>query len=282
MQRWFLMHWCLSCRQKDICQAVTREEFLKESFSTVKHIIIDEAQSFRDQEGDWYGKALRLTSSQDLPEPGFLWIFLDYLQTSHSFPTGLPDAAQHDPVESLTNVVRSASSIYGYVRDRMKEIVEHPSQGIPIPCLRSLVERATCAHPVTGRLEIQQIRFTETSQYVAGRCREYLREGYSAKDIAVLFCRDTDGQANAHWSLLAESLGLNSRIPFLTLESSSWREHAVIDSIQNFAGLERSIVFGIIPPSVQEEEKLLTNLLVWIASRAISDLHLLFMQRSSS
>ncbi|XP_068021491.1 schlafen family member 11-like isoform X2 [Melanerpes formicivorus] len=269
-------------RQKNICQAVTRVKFLKESFSDVKHIIIDEAQSFRDQEGDWYGKALRLTSSQDLPEPGFLWIFLDYFQTSHSFPTGLPDAGQHDPVESLTNVVRSASSIYGYVRERMKEIVEHPSQRIPIPCLRSLVERAMCAHPVTGRLEIQQIRFTETSQYVSGHCKEYLREGYSAKDIAVLFCRDTDAQANAHWSLLAERLGLKSGIPFVTTESSSWREHAVIDSIQNFAGLERSIVFGIIPPSMQEEESLLTNLLVWIASRAISDLHLLFMQRSSS
>ncbi|XP_054250225.1 schlafen family member 9-like [Indicator indicator] len=263
-------------QQKNICQAVTREEFLTESFSTVKHIIIDEAQTFRDQEGDWYEKALRLTSSQDLFEPGFLWIFLDYLQTSHSFPTGLPDAGQHDPVESLTNVVRNASSIYSYVRDRMKEIVECPTQGIPIPRLRDLVDRATCAHPVTGRLEIQQIKCTETGKYVSERCREYIREGYSGKDIAVLFYRDTDGQGNARRSLLAESLGLNSKIPFLKTEIGSWREQAVIDSIQNFAGLERSIVFGIIPSSMQKEENPFTNLLVWIASRAISDLHLLF------
>ncbi|XP_068021488.1 schlafen family member 11-like isoform X1 [Melanerpes formicivorus] len=265
-------------RQKNICQAVTREEFLKESFSAVKHIIIDEAQSFRDQEGDWYGKALRLTSSQDLPEPGFLWIFLDYLQTSHSFPTGLPDAGWHDPIESLTNVVRSASSIYGYVREKLNMILEHPSQGIPIPRLRRLVERAMCAHPVTGRLEVRWLEYSGLCEYVQKQCVSYIRNGYSVKDIAVLY-RDRDRWDN-FWISLVDNLELN--IKFVTTESSSWREQAVVDRIQNFAGLERSIVFGIIPPSMQEEEKLLTNLLVGIASRAILDLHLLFQYDSDS
>ncbi|XP_054250207.1 schlafen family member 9-like [Indicator indicator] len=268
-------------QQKNICQAVTREEFLTENFSTVKHIIIDEAQTFRDQEGDWYEKALTLTSSQDLPEPGFLWIFLDYLQTSHSFPTGLPDAGRHDPVESLTNVVRNASSIYGYVREKLDKILEHPTQGIPIPRLRVLVERATCAHPVTGRLEVRWVEFIESLEYVEEQCENYIRNGYSGKDIAVLFYRDTDG-LDGIWMTSIRDLDFDSHIEFVTMESSSWREQAVVDSIQNFAGLERSIVFGIIPSSMQKEEKPLTNLLVGIASRAILDLHLLFEYDSGS
>ncbi|NXJ93270.1 SLN13 protein, partial [Corythaixoides concolor] len=102
-------------QQKNICRAVTRVAFLKTSFNDVKHIIIDEAQNFQAGEGDWYNKALTLTSSPHLPEPGFFWIFLDYLQTSHCFSTGLPEATWHDPVESLTKVVRNANSICSYL-----------------------------------------------------------------------------------------------------------------------------------------------------------------------
>ncbi|KAM6373230.1 schlafen family member 13, partial [Pluvialis apricaria] len=98
-------------QQKNICQAVTRVTFLKASFNDVKRVVID-AQNFRDGEGDWYKKALALTSSLYFPEPGSFWIFLDYLQTSHCFPAGLPEAKWHDPIKSLTKVVRNANSIY--------------------------------------------------------------------------------------------------------------------------------------------------------------------------
>ncbi|KAM6118593.1 LOW QUALITY PROTEIN: schlafen family member 13 [Phoenicopterus ruber ruber] len=62
-------------RQKNICQAVTRVAFLKRKFNYVKHIN-DEAQNFQDGDGDWYNKALTLTSSPNLPSlafSGFSW-----------------------------------------------------------------------------------------------------------------------------------------------------------------------------------------------------------------
>ncbi|XP_009467229.1 PREDICTED: schlafen family member 13-like [Nipponia nippon] len=125
-------------QQKDICQAMTRVAFLRARLNHVKHIIIDEAQNFRDEEGDWYTKALTLTSSPHLPEPGFFWIFLDYLQKSHCFSTGLPEAKWHDPVESLTKVVRNANSIYSYLKEKMEMIVKNPTLNIPKQRLENL------------------------------------------------------------------------------------------------------------------------------------------------
>ncbi|NXG47060.1 SLFN8 protein, partial [Psilopogon haemacephalus] len=263
-------------QEENICQAATRVEFLQGSFGEVKHIIIDEAQSFRDEEGDWYEKAMRLTSSPDLPEPGFLWIFLDYLQTCHNFPTGLPDAGRHDPVESLTQVVRSSNSVYGYVRNTMKNVVEGYAQGIPLQRLKRLVERATCAHPVKGKLEIRMMESGEIIKYVVEHCREYSRNGHSCTDLAVLFYEHEGVFTEYCKSCLEGELQTSSRIPFKRMDNSSWRECAVVDSIQNFAGLERSIVFGILPVSVQKLEHLLTTGLVWIASRATLHLHVLF------
>ncbi|XP_009989836.1 PREDICTED: schlafen family member 13-like [Tauraco erythrolophus] len=141
-------------RQKNICQAVTRVAFLKTSFDNVKHVIIDEAQNFQDGKGDWYNKALTLTSSSHLPEPGFFWIFLDYLQTSHCFSTGLPEATWHDPVESLTKVVRNPNSIYSYLKEEMEKIVKYSYLNIPSRHLETLLCRATCAHAVQGCTEI--------------------------------------------------------------------------------------------------------------------------------
>lgn len=93
-------------------------------------------------------KALTLTSSQHLPEPGFFWIFLDCLQTSRSFSTGLPEAAWHDPVKSLTKVVCNTISIYSYVKENMEVIVKHTTLKIP----NQYLERLFCrARPPVGQ-----------------------------------------------------------------------------------------------------------------------------------
>ncbi|NXW31551.1 SLFN9 protein, partial [Phaetusa simplex] len=258
--------------QKNICQAVTRVAFLRGSFNYVKHIIIDEAQNFQDGEGDWYKKALALTSSADLPEPGFFWIFLDYLQTSHCFPTGLPEAKWHDPIESLTKVVRNASNVYSYLKENMETIVKHSTLNIPKQRLRKLLCRATCAHVVRGFMEIQNKRdINEIARYVAKHCHTYLKKGYSKKDIAILCYRDDEVQE--HREILASEMG-KSNISLRKTDEGP-QEYAILDSVRRFSGLERSIVFGIIPEHFLFQEKIFENILVCVASRANLNLHLL-------
>ncbi|NXN48038.1 SLN13 protein, partial [Rhinoptilus africanus] len=259
-------------RQKNICQAVTRVAFLKGIFNYVKHIIIDEAQNFQDGDGDWHKKALALTSSADLPEPGFFWIFLDYLQTSHCFSTGLPEAKWHDPVESLTKVVRNSSSIYSYLKQNMEVIVEHSTLNIPRERLAELLHRATCAHAVQGCIEVVERRDRdEVAKYVAEHCHMYLKKGYSKKDIAIL-CY-TDDEAQVYRGILASKM-TNSNMSLRNTEEGL-QEHTILDSVRRFSGLERRIVFGILPQSFPFWEEILENILVCVASRANLNLHLL-------
>ncbi|NXT52641.1 SLN13 protein, partial [Pluvianellus socialis] len=261
-------------RQKNICQAVTRVGFLKGRFNDVKHVIIDEAQNFQDGEGDWYGKASALTSSRHLPEPGFFWIFLDYLQTSHCFPTGLPELNWHDPIESLTKVVRNANSIYRFLKYNMEEIAKYSTLNIPRQYLTNLLCKATCAHAVQGSVakKSKQDR-NEIAKYVVKCCDTYLQKGYSKKDIAILCYRDEE--VKAYRGILASEIRKSNSTLSLRNTEEALEEHAILDSIRRFSGLERSIVFGIIPQSFPFHEEILRNILVCVASRATLNLHLL-------
>uniref|UniRef100_A0A8B9P4X8 Schlafen family member 13 n=1 Tax=Apteryx owenii TaxID=8824 RepID=A0A8B9P4X8_APTOW len=264
-------------RQKNICHAVTRVKFLTKSFDEVKHIIIDEAQNFQDGGGDWYNKAWTLTSSQHLPKPGILWIFLDYLQTSHCFSTGLPPVQWHDPVESLTKVVRNANSIYCYVKETMEDIVKNSILNIPKQRLEELLCKATCAHAVQGciRKESKLDKY-EIAKYVVEHCHRYLKMGYAEKDIAILCYRDEEVRA---YSQILKSQMKKSKLNMsLTKMEGGLEMHAVLDSIRRFSGLERSIVFGIIPVPIPSQEEIFRNILVCVASRANLQLHLLFEQ----
>ncbi|NXH67105.1 SLN13 protein, partial [Hydrobates tethys] len=261
-------------RQKNICQAVTRVAFLKASFDYVKHIIIDEAQNFQDGDGDWYKKALTLTSSSHLPEPGFFWIFLDYLQRSHCFSTGLPGTTWHDPVESLTKVVRNANSIYSYLKANMEMIVKYPTLNIPRQRLEKLLCGATCAHAVRGCIEIEHnLDRNRIAKYVAERCHTYLKQGYSEKDIAIL-CYSEE-EVEVYWGILVSEMKKSKSNISLKKMEGGLGEHAILDSIRRFSGLERSIVFGIIPPSFPFHKIISRNILVCVASRANLNLHLL-------
>ncbi|NXL87648.1 SLN13 protein, partial [Alectura lathami] len=260
--------------EKNICQAVTRVAFLRKNYSDVKHIIIDEAQNFQDGEGDWYNKALHLTSSPHLPEPGFLWIFLDYLQTTHCFETGLPEPTRHDPVESLTKVVRNANSIYHYLKNMMEEIVENTTLNIPQERLQWLLRTTTCAHGVQGHLEIVCKRDrNEIARYVAEHCCEYLKRGYSEKDITILCYRD-DEVRTYHGILTSELRSLKSNMS-LGKMNEELEEHTILDSFRRFSGLERIIVFGIIPDPLPIQNAIFKNVLVSVASRANLNMHLL-------
>ncbi|KAL8198773.1 UNVERIFIED_CONTAM: hypothetical protein K2H54_023726 [Gekko kuhli] len=123
---------CRTVRMRvgNMCQTVTRIDFLNGDYSRpVKHIVIDEAQSFQSKDGDWYGKAVRLTAV-DPCKPDVLWIFLDYLQTSHSKDSGLPDASKQEPQEWLTTGVRNATQVYNVMMHVTEMIANDRSEHV--------------------------------------------------------------------------------------------------------------------------------------------------------
>uniref|UniRef100_K9J366 Putative schlafen family member 11 n=1 Tax=Desmodus rotundus TaxID=9430 RepID=K9J366_DESRO len=268
---------------KNICCAVTRKAFMSTDFKKIKHIIIDEAQNFRTENGDWYKKAKTITHTGK-DNPGILWIFLDYFQTSHMADSGLPCVQRQHPREKLTKVVRSANQIAEFLQDKVHEVSKNPPPNIPPESLKILHE-AEWAQGVPGECEIREyLNLDQVVAYITEKCQFFLKHGYSRKDIAVL-CSTTSDVEKCKSKL---QTAMRKRKHSDSNEGSHLLErfknasdvtgnHIVLDSVRRFSGLERNIVFGIDPQAA--EPAVFNNLLLCLASRARKHLYILKVRR---
>ncbi|XP_032136761.1 schlafen family member 11 [Sapajus apella] len=253
---------------RKICKAVTRKTFLKNNFEHIQHIIIDEAQNFRTEDGDWYGKAKTITRRVE-NGPGILWIFLDYFQTSHLDHSGLPLLSEQYPREELTRIVRNADPIAKYLQKEMQVIRKNPSLNIPPGSLEVLL-KAEWSQGVQGNLKIKE-RFTveQIVTYVANKCKRFFERGYSPKDVAVLV--STAKEVECYKYELLKALR-KKRAVQLSDACNILSDHIMLDSVRRFSGLERNIVFGIYPRTA--ESSIIHNILVCLASRAKQHLYI--------
>ncbi|XP_048375200.1 schlafen family member 11-like [Sphaerodactylus townsendi] len=268
---------CETVRMENICNAVTRASFLKGKYPPfVKHIIIDEAQNFQSGDGDWYGEAVKITQA-DAHKPGILWIFLDYLQKTHSFSCGLPPPCDQQPQEWLTLGVRNATNIYDIMKKQMHSILSFRNElYIPYEQLKKLVEEARCGHSLAGVLVEPEVNNENTiADYIVNHCLQYFRNGYSGKNIAIL-C-NTATERDKYRLLLESKMSRHVRKLKLSGGFSNADDpkgnSIVLDSVRRFSGLERSIVFSIYPLSVPVA--IAANLLLCMVSRANLHCHLL-------
>ncbi|XP_003281405.2 schlafen family member 5 [Nomascus leucogenys] len=269
----------VSFSKKNICQPVTRKTFMKNNFEQIQHIIIDDAQNFRTEDGDWYGKAKFITQTAR-DGPGVLWIFLDYFQTNHLSCSGLPPPSDQYPREEINRVVRNADPIANYLQQVMQEARQNPPPNLP-PGSLVMPYEPKWAHGVPGNLEIiEDLNLEEILIYVANKCRFLLRNGYSPKDIAVLFTKASEVEKYKDRLLTAMRKRKMSQLDeesdlLLQIGDASdvLTDHIVLDSVCRFSGLERNIVFGINPGVAPPAG--VYNLLLCLASRAKRHLYIL-------
>ncbi|XP_011923137.1 PREDICTED: schlafen family member 13 [Cercocebus atys] len=253
---------------KKICQAETRKTFMREYFDHIQHIIIDEAQNFRTEDGDWYWKAKTITQ-REKDCPGVLWIFLDYFQTSHLGRSGLPLLSAQYPREELTRVVRNADEIAEYIQQEMQLIIENPPVNIPHGYLAILSE-AKWAPGVSGNKKIiKNWTMEQIVTFVADTCWLFFERGYFPKDVAVLV--STRREVEHYWRELSKALR-KKRVVGLSDASDMSGDGIVLDSVRRFSGLERNIVFGIHPRTT--DPAILPNILICLASRAKQHLYI--------
>ncbi|KAM6174612.1 schlafen family member 11 [Erethizon dorsatum] len=263
-------------RNKDICHAVTRKTFMNYGFNEIQHIIIDEAQNFRSENGKWYEKAKAITQ-RDKDCPGILWIFLDYYQTSHLTCSGLPCLSAQFPREELTRVVRNADEIAHYLQRLMEEVRENPPPNIPHGSLIMLQEPRR-AEGVPGHLKTVQFRCNHEYKtncmemmvsYVVKKCQFFLRNGYSSKDIAVLVSTADEVDMYKDQFLKVMRKRKESQVN----SESIFGDYIVVDTVRRFSGLERNIVFGINPRAANPA--IFHTFLLCLASRARKHLYIL-------
>ncbi|KAM5273516.1 schlafen family member 13-like [Ctenodactylus gundi] len=256
-----------SIRSENICKPVTRKTFMNHDFPKIQHIIIDEAQNFRDEDGNWYEKAKNITQ-REKDCPGILWIFLDYYQTSHLFMSGLPHPSAQYPRKELTRIVRNADNIALYLQKVMQDVRDNPPFNIP-PGSFIMLRQPEQGHGIPGNLKIADfINLEEMAIFVANECQGLLRIGCSFKDIAVLFSTACD--ADAHKDKFLKEM---RKRKVSQVNNASIFADILVDSVRRFSGLERNIVFGINPCTA--EPALFHSLLLCLASRARTHLYIL-------
>lgn len=223
---WFLF------RKQNLCQCETRVKFLCENmdFSAVKHIIVDEAQNFRLENGkrNWYEKALQLRG-----EDGMFWIFLDYHQKCHSFPDGLPPLSNQSTVV-LHKVVRNSAQVLKAIQGQMARIMEGPQSEI-IQHLATINSQMELSHSFQGLYSSVKVAPNMEICRMIQILQVLFDLGHSAGDVAVLF--------STQKQLTASVTEIMNRSPFqFNRVEDIDPNKMVLDTVRRFAGLERNIV----------------------------------------
>ncbi|XP_073429736.1 schlafen family member 9-like [Dendrobates tinctorius] len=255
-------------RSRGICQTMTRMRFVTQDVVKVKHIVVDEAQNFRVNEGDWFEKARNIVKNSS----GVFWVFLDNFQSWHKNSTGLPECRSQNKY-MLSKVVRSPSLIYKDISMKMKQVACTAKD----PFLTELIRKSDCCHAIKGFCKILKQVKADIVKYVSENCYKYLNYGYSQRDIAIL-C-NTENTAMKYKELLYMELNRRARkgrvivTEFKKAEDLT-QDAIIVDSVRRFSGLEQLIVFAIDP--VCKNDQVNDNLFICAASRATGKLHMLY------
>ncbi|XP_075847483.1 schlafen family member 5-like isoform X2 [Microtus pennsylvanicus] len=261
--------------RRNICQAVTRTAFMRDTFANIKHIVVDEAQHFRTEDGDWYAKAKSIIQ-RGRDGPGVLYVFLDYFQTNHLCCSGLPELQHQEPVLKLSRMLRNGDKIVNYLQEIMQQIRDSPPPNVPPEAL-NMGQELELTPGVTGSLEItNRLNLEQMAIFVAEKCWCLWGSGYYPRDVAVLCSTAKDVVKFKEKILLALRKRTMSQISVAVQvreELDNPGNHIVLTGVHQFSGMERSIVFGIIP--VGSETDIFYNVLLCLASRARTHLYII-------
>ncbi|XP_055983594.1 protein SLFN14-like [Sorex fumeus] len=274
--------------EQKTCQAVTRRNFMRGEFLKIKHIVMDETENFCSTYGDWYTKARSIThpnvrgAGSENPHHGILWLFLDPFQARRADVSGLPPPSAQFPRKIITDGVHCALEIAMVMKEEMVRIKNNPPSNLSPDTLalfrQAAYEKTMCAQAPRGVCETWTNLTTEQmAEHVTRKCHDLFQQGYLPQDVAIL-CRRREDRRRYEAALLSamELIEIPGATEVVFNHAAGvWGPHIILDSLQQFSGLERNIVFGLSPDCTLSEE--LHKL--QFASRAIKHLYLLYEKK---
>lgn len=247
---------------------------MRDTFANIKHIVVDEAQHFRTEDGDWYAKAKSIIQ-RGRDGPGVLYVFLDYFQTNHLCCSGLPELQHQEPVLKLTRMLRNGDNIVNYLQGIMQKIRDNPPPNVPPEAL-NMGQELELTPKVTDSLETY-LKLERMANFIAEKCWCLWGSGYYyPRDVAILCNKAKDVVKFKEKILLAlrrRTMSQTSVAVQVREELDNPGNHIVLAAVHQFSGMERSIVFGIIPEG--SETDISYNVLLCLASRARTHLYII-------
>ncbi|XP_077992155.1 schlafen family member 5-like [Glandiceps talaboti] len=241
---------CDKIRSLNLCKTVCRRDLMVAHksgnletspngfYGNIRSIVIDEAQNFKDRDGDWYGLVKKVITKGNDGNGchGYLWAFIDVGMQVHKFPTGIPDLTTKNKFH-LTQVLRNSGEILGFASQFLSNREEFDSCELPV-LQNSPAEKVKFLACPPGN-------FSDVLPQLVG---EYSQHGYDVSDIAILFSK-------------RKQVDANKELPV----------DAHVNTVKHFSGLERPVVIAVHPeinPSTADYNNFMLNL----ASRATSEL----------
>ena len=194
----------------------------------VKHVIMDEVQSFTDEDrnqGDenWLQKARELVrqhSDGHGDDPGYLWLFIDNRQIHHCFRTGIPPEEQQQPWFPLKKIIRNSKSIFDYASKRFLD--------------KDALNEIEMGHDFEGEEVLVKSYQKGNEVFALRKVIISLRtDGYSDGDIAILY-----GKGKSIPKDLERKLNIGKVVEAKQNDS----ENLVVSTFRMYSGLERPVV----------------------------------------
>ena len=259
-----------------MCIVMTRLHFLsvlKTIGWEVRHIVVDEAQNFRNEEGnpDWFQSLFKILkwgmySEQSNDEDSSLYIFIDDLQKIRDDDCGLSFDNKILPrVCELNCVIRNSTKIY----EKWQTIARERSN-----FRQDLLEIRRKKEPIIGHdYEGRDVVFVTLTSRVEERVfveveetiNKVLSGAYEASDVAVLFnTLEISKRFESH---------ISSRQRCVTNAETFPRQGLVVDSFRRFSGLEAPVVIAVDPkPTLYENTD---EAKIMLYSRAMVELYIM-------
>ena len=210
-------------RRADVCQCVCRKTFMAGPFPSVKHVIMDEVQNFRAEDGEWLEEARKLVRTDGRDEdPGYLWLFIDNSQLNHSFERGIPIETRQIPCFRLTKVIRNSKRIFDYSMNFMPDEAKSKIQ---------------LGHDFRGgKVKHEKYSGRESQLQCLKRVlTALLNEGFGKGDVALLY-----GKGDCIPNNISLELGHTT----VTAEEND-SHHLVVSTLRKYSGLERPVVVTV-------------------------------------
>lgn len=237
---------------------------------------MDEAQNFKDRDGDWYSAAERLTKPREnsqveactdknrtansdlnlLERHGFFWVFMDYSQKVHKFNAGLPSIIGKNNF-MMSEITRNSKEIFEYAMHFMNGSPEGQNVKLPddMAGLRGDVEVSPhLGHDYKSGQSVEILKCDK--EHLKEKLFQVLSviidSGVSVDDLAVLV-----GSKQDKPEVTANVKPLSQKI----------ERGLEVDTVKEFSGLDRGTIIGV-DPKVNSEHADLNKFILSLATRA--------------
>ncbi|KAI8783794.1 schlafen family member 13 [Biomphalaria glabrata] len=280
-----------------LCQVVSRRELMADSsspdivlkkYSPVKNVVVDEAQNFKDRDGDWYS-LLEKFSQQNVVDPksidrGYFWVFMDYAQKVHKFEAGLPGLIGKNNF-MLREISRNSKEIYDYATKLMESSSgSSANNGLPVT--------SQLGHEYKSGQDVNVVKCnnSDLKDTLYKVLKQFTDMGVDLSDIAILVSKKAEAElieravaeANILDSIKKNAPDANttdfidgkfSAVPMET-ETNGPSKQLVISTVREFSGLDKPVVIGF-DPHINQEHANMDKFLLNLVTRAKDSLVIL-------